>query len=161
MSSLHTLQQLVLLPGHMQSVPQFLLSQSQAGQQGKSNERGIAIRRSLRRKSRLFSLLSLLTFVAGFPQPGAVSPDGFPRPPWGSQPRTLLGRVRGGDVALCAPRVPPGGRPKSCSVCGAGTSTGGERTEGLTQRLGRSSWRCPYLQYLDGVPPASATQTCH
>ncbi|NXX64754.1 PO2F3 factor, partial [Spizella passerina] len=33
MSSLHTLQQLVLLPGHMQSVPQFLLSQSQAGQQ--------------------------------------------------------------------------------------------------------------------------------
>lgn len=38
MSSLHTLQQLVLLPGHMQSVPQFLLSQSQAGQQGKSNK---------------------------------------------------------------------------------------------------------------------------
>ncbi|XP_009949979.1 PREDICTED: POU domain, class 2, transcription factor 3 [Leptosomus discolor] len=36
MSSLHTLQQLVLLPGHMQSVPQFLLSQSQAGQQGPS-----------------------------------------------------------------------------------------------------------------------------
>ncbi|KYO39039.1 POU domain, class 2, transcription factor 3 isoform D [Alligator mississippiensis] len=33
MNSLHTLQQLVLLPGHVQSVPQFLLSQTQAGQQ--------------------------------------------------------------------------------------------------------------------------------
>ncbi|XP_053861493.1 POU domain, class 2, transcription factor 3 isoform X2 [Malaclemys terrapin pileata] len=33
MSSLHTLQQLVLVPGPMQSVPQFLLSQAQAGQQ--------------------------------------------------------------------------------------------------------------------------------
>ncbi|XP_074832979.1 POU domain, class 2, transcription factor 3 isoform X3 [Carettochelys insculpta] len=33
MNSLHTLQQLVLVPGPMQSVPQFLLSQAQAGQQ--------------------------------------------------------------------------------------------------------------------------------
>ncbi|KAH0623305.1 hypothetical protein JD844_031487 [Phrynosoma platyrhinos] len=34
MSSLHTLQQLVQVPGHMQSVPLFLLSQGPAGQQG-------------------------------------------------------------------------------------------------------------------------------
>lgn len=101
MSSLHTLQQLVLLPGHMQSVPQFLLSQSQAGQQGKSNERGIAIRRSLRRKSRLFSLLSLLTFVAGFPQPGAVSPDGFPRPP-GVPSRGRCSEGSGAETLRCA-----------------------------------------------------------
>uniref|UniRef100_A0A8D0EA49 POU domain protein n=1 Tax=Salvator merianae TaxID=96440 RepID=A0A8D0EA49_SALMN len=33
MSSLHTLQQLVQVPGHMQSVPLFLLSQGPAGQQ--------------------------------------------------------------------------------------------------------------------------------
>ncbi|XP_025045682.1 POU domain, class 2, transcription factor 3 isoform X4 [Pelodiscus sinensis] len=33
MSSLHTLQQLVLVPGPVQSIPQFLLSQAQAGQQ--------------------------------------------------------------------------------------------------------------------------------
>ncbi|ELW65833.1 POU domain, class 2, transcription factor 3, partial [Tupaia chinensis] len=37
MASLHPLQQLVLVPGgHLQSVSQFLLSQSQPGQQGKS-----------------------------------------------------------------------------------------------------------------------------
>ncbi|XP_042088928.1 POU domain, class 2, transcription factor 3 isoform X3 [Ovis aries] len=34
MASLHPLQQLVLVPGHLQSVSQFLLSQSQPGQQG-------------------------------------------------------------------------------------------------------------------------------
>uniref|UniRef100_A0ACB8EYC5 Uncharacterized protein n=1 Tax=Sphaerodactylus townsendi TaxID=933632 RepID=A0ACB8EYC5_9SAUR len=34
MSSLHTLQQLVQVPGHMQSVPLFLLSQASTGQQG-------------------------------------------------------------------------------------------------------------------------------
>ncbi|XP_033263207.1 POU domain, class 2, transcription factor 3 isoform X8 [Orcinus orca] len=34
MASLHPLQQLVLVPGHLQSVSQFLLSQSQSGQQG-------------------------------------------------------------------------------------------------------------------------------
>ncbi|XP_006895697.1 PREDICTED: POU domain, class 2, transcription factor 3 [Elephantulus edwardii] len=34
MTSLHPLQQLVLVPGHLQSVSQFLLSQSQPGQQG-------------------------------------------------------------------------------------------------------------------------------
>lgn len=33
---LHPLQQLVLVPGHLQSVSQFLLSQSQPGQQGKN-----------------------------------------------------------------------------------------------------------------------------
>ncbi|XP_075403956.1 POU domain, class 2, transcription factor 3 [Tenrec ecaudatus] len=33
-TSLHPLQQLVLVPSHLQSVPQFLLSQSQPGQQG-------------------------------------------------------------------------------------------------------------------------------
>ncbi|NIG60191.1 POU domain, class 2, transcription factor 3 isoform X1 [Pontoporia blainvillei] len=35
MPSLHPLQQLVLVPGHLQSVSQFLLSQTQPGQQGK------------------------------------------------------------------------------------------------------------------------------
>lgn len=158
MSSLHTLQQLVLLPGHMQSVPQFLLSQSQAGQQGKSNERSAAVSRSLLRKSPPFSLLSLLTRTAGFPQPDAVSPDGFPRLSWGFHPRTALGRI---GAALCAPRVPPGGRPKSCSIRGAGTSVRRERTEGLTQCLRRSSRSCLYLRYLGGVPPTSITQTCH
>ncbi|OWK17851.1 POU2F3 [Cervus elaphus hippelaphus] len=34
MASLHSLQQLVLVPGHLQSVSQFLLSQTQPGQQG-------------------------------------------------------------------------------------------------------------------------------
>ncbi|XP_004636459.1 POU domain, class 2, transcription factor 3 [Octodon degus] len=34
MASLHPLQQLVLVPGHLQSVSQFLLSQTQPGQQG-------------------------------------------------------------------------------------------------------------------------------
>ncbi|XP_025784665.1 POU domain, class 2, transcription factor 3 [Puma concolor] len=34
MTSLHPLQQLVLVPGHLQSVSQFLLSQTQSGQQG-------------------------------------------------------------------------------------------------------------------------------
>ncbi|XP_031816015.1 POU domain, class 2, transcription factor 3 isoform X3 [Sarcophilus harrisii] len=34
MASLHPLQQLVLVPSHLQSVSQFLLSQSQSGQQG-------------------------------------------------------------------------------------------------------------------------------
>ncbi|KAG8522287.1 POU domain, class 2, transcription factor 3 [Galemys pyrenaicus] len=34
MTSLHPLQQLVLVPGHLQSVSQFLLSQTQPGQQG-------------------------------------------------------------------------------------------------------------------------------
>ncbi|KAB1254697.1 POU domain; class 2; transcription factor 3 [Camelus dromedarius] len=34
--SLHPLQQLVLVPGHLQSVSQFLLSQTQPGQQGKN-----------------------------------------------------------------------------------------------------------------------------
>ncbi|XP_028931936.2 POU domain, class 2, transcription factor 3 [Ornithorhynchus anatinus] len=34
MTSLHPLQQLVLVPGHLQSVSQFLLSQSQSGQPG-------------------------------------------------------------------------------------------------------------------------------
>lgn len=36
MASLHPLQQLVLVPGHLQSVSQFLLSQTQPGQQGKN-----------------------------------------------------------------------------------------------------------------------------
>ena len=33
---LHPFQQLVLVPGHLQSVSQFLLSQTQPGQQGKN-----------------------------------------------------------------------------------------------------------------------------
>ena len=37
MTSLHPLQQLVLVPGHLQSVSQFLLSQTQSGQQGKNS----------------------------------------------------------------------------------------------------------------------------
>uniref|UniRef100_I3MQG1 POU domain protein n=1 Tax=Ictidomys tridecemlineatus TaxID=43179 RepID=I3MQG1_ICTTR len=36
MASLHPLQQLVLVPGHLQSVSQFLLSQTQPGQQGEN-----------------------------------------------------------------------------------------------------------------------------
>lgn len=37
-TSLHPLQQLVLVPGHLQSVSQFLLSQTQPGQPGKNSE---------------------------------------------------------------------------------------------------------------------------
>ena len=129
MSSLHTLQQLVLLPGHMQSVPQFLLSQSQAGQQGKSNEswQGHCYKQARIQAKPPFLWLLLLTWPVVFSQRDgvripAVLPAAFcpallavPVPPARTVPAGAL-EGSGPPRGCCVPRVPPGARP--CRVGG-------------------------------------------